>query len=84
VSHGERKRLQIAVALWTAPSLLALEESFNHPDAFGRSLLINSMKGFHRCALLLVSHDTVFLSATTSTQWKIHNGILTVQCKLYR
>jgi len=56
LSHGERKRLQIAVALWTEPSVLALDEPFNHLDAHGRSLLIDSMKGFHRCGLL-VSHD---------------------------
>ncbi|MCK5130974.1 MAG: ABC-F family ATP-binding cassette domain-containing protein [Candidatus Sabulitectum sp.] len=56
LSHGERKRLQIAVAIWTRPSVLALDEPFNHLDVHGRTLLIKSMKEYRGCGLL-VSHD---------------------------
>ncbi len=56
LSHGERKRLQIAVAIWTAPAVLALDEPFNHLDIHGRSLLIESMREYGGCGLL-VSHD---------------------------
>ena len=56
LSHGERKHLQIAVAIWTRPSVLALDEPFNHLDVHGRSLLIESMKEYRGCGLL-VSHD---------------------------
>jgi len=56
LSHGERKRLQIAASLWAAPALLALDEPFNHLDVHGRSLLLKSMKEYSGCGLL-VSHD---------------------------
>ncbi len=56
LSHGERKRLQIATAIWASPAVLALDEPFNHLDVHGRSLLIKSMKEFSGCGLL-VSHD---------------------------
>ncbi len=56
LSHGERKRLQIASAIWTRPAVLALDEPFNHLDTDGRSLLISSMREYQGCGLL-VSHD---------------------------
>ncbi len=56
LSYGERRRLQIAAAIWTQPSVLALDEPFNHLDTECRSLLIESMKEYHGCGLL-VSHD---------------------------
>ncbi|MCD4707137.1 MAG: ATP-binding cassette domain-containing protein [Candidatus Sabulitectum sp.] len=56
LSHGERKRLQIAAAIWAAPAVLALDEPFNHLDIHGRSLLIRSMKEYQGCGLL-VTHD---------------------------
>ena len=56
LSYGERRRLQIAAAIWIRPSVLALDEPFNHLDTEGRSLLIESMKEYHGCGLL-VSHD---------------------------
>jgi ABC-type glutathione transport system ATPase component len=39
LSHGERKRAQIAVALWREPAVLALDEPSNHIDAEARRLL---------------------------------------------
>ncbi|MEN8209470.1 MAG: ATP-binding cassette domain-containing protein, partial [Candidatus Fermentibacteria bacterium] len=56
LSFGERRRLQIAAAIWTRPSVLALDEPFNHLDTDGRSLLIRAMREFKGCGLL-VSHD---------------------------
>ncbi|MCK5116863.1 MAG: ABC-F family ATP-binding cassette domain-containing protein [Candidatus Aegiribacteria sp.] len=56
LSYGERRRLQIAAAIWTSPSVLALDEPFNHLDTDGRSLLIRAMREYHGCGLL-VSHD---------------------------
>ena len=56
LSYGERRRLQIAAAIWTRPSVLALDEPFNHLDTEGRSLLIESMTEYRGCGLL-VSHD---------------------------
>ncbi|NOQ23164.1 MAG: ATP-binding cassette domain-containing protein [Candidatus Aegiribacteria sp.] len=56
LSYGERRRLQIAAAIWTRPAVLALDEPFNHLDTDGRSLLIKSMREYQGCGLL-VSHD---------------------------
>ena len=52
LSHGERKRSQIAVALWKQPELLALDEPTNHIDAAARRLLIDSLRQFRGVGLL--------------------------------
>ena len=44
LSHGERKRLQIAIALWRAPGLLALDEPTNHLDAVARATLLAALR----------------------------------------
>ncbi|MDR2845109.1 MAG: ATP-binding cassette domain-containing protein [Puniceicoccales bacterium] len=56
LSHGERKRAQIAVALWLEPALLALDEPTNHIDADARRMLTAVLRDF-RGTGLLVSHD---------------------------
>ena len=56
LSHGERKRAQIAHALWQAPALLAIDEPTNHIDVRARELLIDSLRRF-RGVGLIVSHD---------------------------
>lgn len=60
LSHGERKRVQIAVALWQEPDVLAIDEPTNHIDADARSLLITALKTFDGIGLL-VSHDRELL-----------------------
>ena len=39
LSHGERKRAQIAAALWRRPDVLALDEPTNHLDATTLTLM---------------------------------------------
>lgn len=56
LSQGERKRLQIAVALWRKPVVLALDEPLNHLDTQGRDYILRAMVEFSGCGLL-VSHD---------------------------
>jgi ATPase subunit of ABC transporter with duplicated ATPase domains len=56
LSHGERKRAQIAVALWLRPQVLALDEPTNHIDLDARRLLGKVLKQFRGIGLL-VSHD---------------------------
>ena len=65
LSHGERKRVQIAIALWHRPDVLALDEPTNHLDATGKRILLEALKGF-RGAGLVVSHDRDFLDALCS------------------
>lgn len=60
LSHGERKRSQIAHALWQKPSVLALDEPTNHIDSSARTLLISSLKEYSGVALI-VSHDRELL-----------------------
>lgn len=65
LSHGERKRVQIALALWHAPDVLALDEPTNHLDARGKAVLLDALRRY-RGAGLLVSHDRDFLDALCS------------------
>jgi ATPase subunit of ABC transporter with duplicated ATPase domains len=62
LSHGERKRAQIAVALWREPAVLALDEPSNHVDAEARELLWRALEEFSGIGLL-VSHDRRLLDA---------------------
>ena len=62
LSHGERKRVQIAIALWHRPDVLALDEPTNHLDAAAKRVLLDTLKSF-RGAGLVVSHDREFLDA---------------------
>ncbi len=62
LSHGERKRVQIAIALWHRPDVLALDEPTNHLDADTKRVLLDTLKAF-RGAGLVVSHDREFLDA---------------------
>ena len=62
LSHGERKRAQIGVALWRQPHILAVDEPTNHLDAEARELLIGALHAFSGVGLL-VSHDRELLDA---------------------
>lgn len=56
MSHGERKRAQIAVALRSDPDLLAVDEPANHIDATARMLLMEGLETYSGIGLI-VSHD---------------------------
>ncbi len=60
LSHGERKRAQIAAALWQRPQVLAVDEPTNHLDSEAREYLFDALKSF-RGTGLLVSHDRELL-----------------------
>ncbi len=60
LSHGERKRAQIAVALREEPDVLALDEPTNHVDAGVRVLLAEALRSYRGIGLL-VSHDRELL-----------------------
>lgn len=61
LSEGERKRLQVAVALWANPRVLALDEPTNHVDAPCRERLIEALASYRGIGLL-VSHDRGMLN----------------------
>ncbi len=56
LSHGERKRAQIAVALWSNPEVLAIDEPTNHLDRKARNQIIQALHEFRGIGLI-VSHD---------------------------
>ena len=64
LSCGEQKKIQIACALWMEPPLLVLDEPTNHLDLHSIEALEQALANFPG-ALLLVSHDEAFMSATT-------------------
>ncbi len=62
LSHGERKRAQIATALWLEPDVLAVDEPTNHLDAPARQIVGAALRSF-RGVGLLVSHDRELLDS---------------------
>lgn len=60
LSHGERKRAQIATLLWRDPPGLAIDEPTNHIDTEARQMLADALLHF-RGVGLLVSHDRELL-----------------------
>lgn len=66
LSHGERKRAQIGLALWQRPDVLAVDEPTNHIDSQARELLIRAMRQFQGVGIL-VSHDRELLDSLCSS-----------------
>ncbi len=66
LSHGERKRIQIACALAADPVLLALDEPTNHLDADTRDLVARTLAEYRRTGLL-VSHDRALLDGLATS-----------------
>ena len=60
LSHGERKRAQLAVALHVDPVCLAVDEPTNHLDRPTRDLVWQALAAFKGIGLL-VSHDRELL-----------------------
>ena len=56
LSFGERKKLQVAVALWGRPDVLVADEPTNHLDAYAREELGAALERFRGIGIL-VSHD---------------------------
>lgn len=62
LSHGERKKLQVAAALWTHPDVLVLDEPTNHLDAPSVRTLTEALKTYRGIGIL-ISHDRDLLDA---------------------
>jgi macrolide transport system ATP-binding/permease protein len=60
LSHGERKRVQIGIALWREPAVLAVDEPTNHLDSQTRQYILNALQEYAGIGLL-VSHDRQLL-----------------------
>ncbi len=80
LSHGERKRCQIATALFLNPGLLAIDEPSNHLDASVRKILLEALKSYNGIGLL-VSHDRYLLNnLCTHTLFIYKNNIELYKC----
>jgi ATPase subunit of ABC transporter with duplicated ATPase domains len=73
LSHGERKRIQIAIALWLDPPLLAVDEPTNHLDKSARTLISGALKEYRGLGLM-VSHDRSLLDQLCGNCLFIRNG----------
>lgn len=62
LSFGERKKLQVAVALWGRPDVLVADEPTNHLDADAREELGAALARFRGIGIL-VSHDRDLVDA---------------------
>ena len=52
LSHGERKRAQIAVAMWRKPQVLAVDEPTNHLDIEAQDMLFAALSTFRGVGIL--------------------------------
>ncbi|MFA6681218.1 MAG: ATP-binding cassette domain-containing protein [Sphaerochaeta sp.] len=71
LSHGERKRLQIACALYEEPDALAVDEPTNHLDAQAIALIGDALYGFKGIGLL-VSHDRALSDQLCNSSVIVH------------
>ncbi len=76
LSFGERKRIQIAIALFLEPDVLLLDEPSNHLDIKTKEILINSLKNFKGIGIL-ISHDRELLNSLC------HNTVIIKNKKIY-
>jgi ATPase subunit of ABC transporter with duplicated ATPase domains len=60
LSHGERKRFQLGMALWREPAMLAVDEPTNHLDREAKALVHGALLAYTGIGLL-VSHDRALL-----------------------
>lgn len=60
LSGGERKRLQLCIALLKNPNVLILDEPTNDLDIETMTILEDFLQGFKWC-ILIISHDRYFL-----------------------
>ena len=65
LSHGERKRIQVAAAIWLDPDILILDEPTNHLDSESKAVLTAALKQF-RGVGIIVSHDRQLLDELTN------------------
>ena len=76
-SGGWLMRLMLAKQLLASPTFLFLDEPTNHLDLETLAWLENFL-GSYPGALIIVSHDRLFLDNMTTSTWEISLGKLTV------
>ena len=74
LSFGERKKIQVACALWQNPDVLALDEPTNHVDARCRAVIAHALHGFKGVGLL-ISHDRELLNGLVDRCLMFEGGV---------
>lgn len=74
-SGGERKKAALAKALISEPDILLLDEPTNHLDMPTIEKLEDVIKQF-KGAIIVISHDRMFLSNVSQTTFWLDRGIL--------
>lgn len=72
LSGGQRKRIQIACALWARPDVLAVDEPTNDLDVETRTAVTRALRSFSGIGIL-ISHDRELLDSLC-TQCFMHDG----------
>ena len=73
LSHGERKRLQLAVALLSESDVLMVDEPTNHLDSQSQAIVVEALKSYKGIGIL-VSHDRMLLDILTQHTVMIKAG----------
>ncbi len=73
LSHGERKRLQLAVALSSDSDVLMVDEPTNHLDSQSQAVVVEALKSYKGVGIL-VSHDRTLLDALSQHTVMIKAG----------
>ena len=73
LSHGERKRLQLAVALSSESDVLMVDEPTNHLDSQSQAIVVEALKSYRGIGIL-VSHDRTLLDALSQHTVMIKAG----------
>jgi cobalt/nickel transport system ATP-binding protein len=75
LSHGEKRLVSLASVLAMEPELLLLDEPTDGLDGVHRQRVMDVLKGT-AAAMVIASHDRVFLDALCRTLWRLEGGVL--------
>jgi len=75
LSGGERRRLSLAILVYSGANALILDEPTNHLDLESREALEEALRGFAG-SLLLISHDRALLDAVGTRTVAVENHTL--------
>jgi len=90
ISFGEKRRLQIALALSEHPDVLILDEPENHLDSAGKKLAIETLKTYGGIGIIIGHSRDIMNSLCRSTlliyqgRWHWYQSTLSEALDLYR